>query len=159
MISACLMGICCRYDGKHSACASLLEYISSVKAIPFCPEQLGGLSTPRSPANIKGGDGHDVLLGNSVLVNKDGKDVSDAFVKGAFEALKIARLFQCRVAVMKGKSPSCGLKTPYCEKVGGLGYGVTAALFEMRGITVLNLNEEDLFPTEDFLNAFKRVQI
>jgi len=155
MISACLLGINCRYDGGHSTCSDLVDFVASLPLIPFCPEQLGGLHTPRSPAIMKGGDGRDILCGKARLINADGADVTGAFKKGAEEAYTLARLFGSPLAIMKDRSPSCGLETPYCEKPSGLGIGVTAALFESRGIKVFELGRDDPFPSQDFLHFLK----
>ena len=151
MISACLLGINCRYDGGHSACSDLVEFIASAPFVPFCPEQLGGLSTPRPPATMKGGDGRDVLSGKARLINAAGENVTDAFIKGAEEAYSLAQLSDVSLAIMKDKSPSCGLKTPYCEKTTGHGIGVCAALFISRGIRVFELGREGPFPSQELL--------
>jgi len=155
MISACLLGIPCRYDGRHSSCPALISSLGSIHFIPFCPEQMGGLPTPRPPSDIKGGDGRDVLAGNARLINTDGKDVTEAFINGSRAALKLAGLAGSSIALMKNKSPSCGLQTPYCEKPSGLGIGVTAALFESSGIRMFELGSQDAFPTSEFLESLK----
>ena len=151
MISACLLGINCRYDGGHSASSGLMDFLDDVSFIPFCPEQLGGLSTPRPPANIKGGDGRGILSGKAKLINAAGEDVTDAFKKGAEESYSLARLSGTSLAIMKDRSPSCGLKTPYCEGTIGIGIGVTAALFVSHGIRVFELGKNDPFPSKEFL--------
>ncbi len=150
MISACLMGVHCRYDGGHAICRALVDFSPAVPFIPFCPEQLGGLPTPRPPANIKNGDGHDIFTGQAKIINAVGEDVTDAFRKGAQEAYALARLSGSSLAVMKSRSPSCGLKTPYCEKTTGIGIGVTAAYFESHGLKVFELDRDDPFPCGDF---------
>jgi len=151
MISACLLGINCRYDGEHSACSDLVEFMASVPFVPFCPEQLGGLSTPRPPSTMKSGDGRDVLSGKAQLINAAGENVTDAFIKGAEEAYVLARLSRAPLAIMKDKSPSCGLKTPYCEKTTDPGIGVCAALFISRGVRVFELGREDTFSSQELL--------
>ena len=151
MISACLLGIHCRYDGGHSLCPDLADFAASVSFIVFCPEQLGGLPTPRPPANISGGDGCDILSGGASVMNVIGEDVTDSYRKGAEEALRLAELAGATIAIMKDKSPSCGLRTPYCEKPSGFGVGVTAALFELNSIKVFELGSSDTFPTPGFL--------
>ena len=150
LVSACLLGVRCRYDGGHSLCRGAAEFAGRAAVIPFCPEQLGGLPTPRPPANLFGGDGRDVLRGVARLRNTDGRDVTAAFEKGAREALKLARLTGARTAIMKDRSPSCGLRTPYCDRPEGHGIGVTAALFESNGIRVYESGTEDPFPPEGF---------
>ena len=155
MISACLLGVPCRYDGRHSSCPHLMDFLGSIRFIPFCPEQMGGLPTPRSPADIKGGDGHDVLSGNARIINTDGKDVTKAFINGAQAALRLAGLAGSSIALMKDKSPSCGFRTPYCEKPSGLGIGVAAALFESSGMKIFELGSQDVFPTHEFLELLR----
>jgi len=159
MISACLLGILCRYDGQHSLCPNLMDFVPSISMIPFCPEQLGGLPTPRPCSDIRGGDGHDALSGNAKVVNVEGKDVTDAFIKGAEGAVKLARTAGAEIAIMKDKSPSCGLQTPYCDKLSGIGIGVTAALFESTGIEMIELGPNDTFPTQDFQSLIVTTQV
>ena len=151
LISACLLGVRCRYDGGERGCPDLVQFASSAHVIPFCPEQLGGLSTPRPASNIVGGDGQDVLSGKAKLVNTRGEEVTGAFLRGARESLKLARLTGAKRVILKDKSPSCGLKTPYCESPTGSGPGVTAACFIMNGLTVMDINPEADFPPPDFL--------
>ncbi len=98
VVSACLAGIPCRYDGGCSPFAPILRLVESGQALPVCPEQLGGLPTPRVPAEIRG----------RRVVNREGKDVTEAFAQGAREALRLARLHGCTQAVLKARSPSCG---------------------------------------------------
>ncbi len=94
--------------------------------IPVCPEQLGGLATPRRPANIVGGDGHDVLAGRAAVIDADGRDVSARFILGAKQVLAIARAQNITLALLKSRSPSCGPGHPT---------GVTAALLLENSIT------------------------
>ena len=98
IVSACLAGIKCTWNDEARPCQKVIELIKQGKAIPVCPEQLGGLSTPRIPAEKKG---------NKVF-RKDGKDITAEFEKGAKEALRIAKLINCKEAIIKAKSPSCG---------------------------------------------------
>jgi uncharacterized protein YbbK (DUF523 family) len=119
MVSACLMGLCTRYDGRRKPDARCIEQLAGQHWIPVCPEQLGGLSTPRTPADLAGGDGHDVLTGQAAVIDADGRDVSAEFIRGAQQVLAIARAQQIEHALLKARSPSCGLTHPV---------GVTAAL-------------------------------
>ena len=157
MVSACLLGIHCRYDGEHSCSVSLRDFASSAQLIPFCPEQLGGLPTPRPPADIIGGDGHDILSGSAKVINIQDEDVTKAFVRGAEESLVIAGLTGSLIAVMKNGSPSCGLKTSYCEKPSGSGTGITAALFKYHGIKMIELGRDDPFPNQAFMMLLKEI--
>ena len=145
IVSACLVGINCNYHGKSNPCEKVIELVKQGKTIPICPEQLGGLPTPRSGSRICSGDGNDVLDGKTQLLTDDGQDVTIQYIKGAYEALKIAKYLDIKEAILKQKSPSCG-----CGYVqGGLnerktveGEGVTTALFKRNGINVSS--EEEL---------------
>ena len=103
LVSACLLGLDCRYDGKNCYNAKIEELRKHAVLIPVCPEQMGGLSTPRVPAEIKG----------DRLINREGADVTSNYQKGAEMALKIAQINDCRIALLKQKSPSCGHGTIY----------------------------------------------
>lgn len=107
--------------------------------IPVYPEQLGGLPTPRSRSEINGGDGFDVLQGQARVVNSGGKDVTQFFLKGAKETLKIARLNNIKKAYLKERSPSCGTLKIISKKKVKSGPGVTAGLLMERGIEVIGI--------------------
>lgn len=135
IVSACLAGVHCRYDGGEKTCDPLIRLVSQGKAIPLCPEQLGGLTTPRQPAEI---------IGDRVI-SRDGTDVTEAFHNGAHEALKLARLVGAKTAILKSRSPSCGSGLIYDGTFTGKlvpGEGVFAALCKLNGIEVRT--EEDL---------------
>jgi uncharacterized protein YbbK (DUF523 family) len=121
LVSACLVGLCTRYDGNVKINEKCLRLLQDATWIPVCPEQLGGLSTPREWADIIGGNGEDVLLGNARVVTGGGTDVSRAFVNGAFQVLAIARNQPVDAVFLKARSPSCGSA------------GVTAALLRQHG--------------------------
>lgn len=145
LVSGCLLGINCRYDGGNNRSNALLEQLSAEGIVPVCPEQLGGLTTPRAPAEIQGGEGIDVLVGHARVVTKEGKDVTAAFLKGAEETLRLALQMDIDRAVLKARSPSCGCGLIYDGSFSGLkkvGDGVTAALLKKNGIVVLT--EEDI---------------
>ena len=119
LVSACLMGLQTRYDGQVKPCASCRVLMENAVWIPVCPEQLGGLATPRVAADIVNGDGYGVLEGSARVVCKNGEDVTRQFVLGAHQVLKIAQS-QCVDGIFfKAKSPSCGVSGRV---------GVTAAL-------------------------------
>lgn len=139
LISACLIGCHCRYDGGANRIDELQAMVGRGEAIPVCPEQMGGLSTPRPPAQIVGGEGKDVLEGRARVLTDGGADVTEAFLKGAKEALRMARLVGATRAILKERSPSCGSSLIYDGTFTGgkkAGRGVTAALFETEGIRV-----------------------
>jgi len=137
LVSACIVGIKCRYDSKSSISGKFTiaegEYI-----IPVCPEQLGGLPTPREAAEIVGGEGQDVLHEKaSVKGIKSGQDYTENFIRGAEETLKIAQICGCQKAYLKAKSPSCGWGRIYHNGVLTPGNGVTAALLQNQGIEII----------------------
>lgn len=109
LVSACLLGLPCRYDGGSCPVPALQRLAALGQAIPICPEVVGGLPTPRPPAEIQGGDGGDVLDGQARVVREDGTDVSGEFVAGARAALHLARRCGVTRAVLKANSPSCGV--------------------------------------------------
>jgi len=125
LVSACLVGLCTRYDGTCKPDSQCMQKLNGQCWIPVCPEQLGGLATPRTPANLVGGNGHDVLAGRAAVIDADGLDVSAAFVRGAEQVLAIARAQNITLALLKSRSPSCGLGRPT---------GVTTALLLQNGI-------------------------
>lgn len=136
LISACLIGIKCRYDGKSSLNWKCLELFKKGELIPVCPEQLGGLPTPREPAEIQK---------SGRVSTKSGKDVSENFIKGAKETLKIAKKLKIKEAIFKTRSPSCGCGTTYDGSFSGRlipGDGVTTALLKRNGIRVIT--EKDI---------------
>ncbi len=139
LVSACLLGIKCRYDGGEKQVDRLMELAAKGWAIPACPEQLGGCTTPRSPCEIQNGDGGDVLDGKCRVIGKDGGDVTDNLVKGAQEILKLASSRGVGKAVLKAKSPSCGFGQIYDGTFSGQltdGNGVTAELLHRNHIKV-----------------------
>lgn len=98
LVSACLLGLRCRYDGKSKPNAAVLSLREAHTLIPVCPEQLGGLPTPRAPSEWQG----------EVIRNSDGEDVTAQYLLGAAEAVKLAALFDCHTAILKARSPACG---------------------------------------------------
>ena len=129
IVSACLAGVNCKYNGKNNYCQKVVDLVKEGKAIPVCPEQLGGLTTPREPA--EGG-------GNKIVNNK-GEDVTKQFTRGAEEGLKIAKMVGCKEAVLKAKSPSCGCGKIYDGTFTDTlinGDGVFAKILKQHGIRV-----------------------
>lgn len=130
LVSACLLGVACRYDGKSKPNPEVLKLVEKFNLIPICPEQLGGLPTPRIPSEIS----------NTKVLTSEGKDVTLEYKKGATEALKIANIFNCKLAILKEKSPSCGCGKIYdgnFNKTLIVGNGITAQLFLENGINVI----------------------
>lgn len=143
IISACLMGVDCRYDGQSKVAEPLLRLCQLHKVIllPVCPEQLGGLPTPRVPACFRGGDGKSIINGNAALYDLDGREVSRFFLAGAKQALKIAQLSSSRHAIFQDRSPSCGVHKIYLGNELTPGNGVTTALFKINGMAVWTVDE------------------
>ncbi len=141
LVSACLAGFEVRYNGSHCLDHKISQLIEENKAIPICPELLGGFTTPREPAEIIGGNGEDVLDGKAKVVDKLGGDVTELYIKGAFATLKQAKNINATVVVLKEYSPSCGSSMIYNgefigEKIAG--NGVTAALLKRNGVQVIS---------------------
>lgn len=148
LISACLVGEKVRHDGrdKLNSHPHLMRWQDEGRLVPFCPEVAGGLATPRPPAEIQGGDGAAVLRGEAVVETNGGKNVTAAFVSGAEQALALAKAQGVTMAVLKAKSPSCGVGMIYDGGFSGKqipGSGVTATLLEANGIRVFHENQLD----------------
>ncbi len=145
IVSACLVGLSCRYDGKvldSNIVETVIDFLKGRCFLAVCPEQLGGLPTERLPMEIEGGGGADVLDGKARVRDSSGADRSQNLIRGAMEAYKIAKLAGARIALLKDGSPSCGT---HRIRRGGRrvrGLGVTAALFRRKGIAILS--EDDL---------------
>jgi uncharacterized protein YbbK (DUF523 family) len=144
LVSACLLGLLTRYDGTSKRNTKVLDFLEreGLIPIPVCPEQLAGLPTPRSQTCFACGDGAAVLDGTGSVVNAEGTTMNSTFLKGAVETVKIARMAGCRQALLKERSPSCGVHQIYLRRQVLPGMGVTAALLERNGIRVFS--EEDL---------------
>ena len=107
VVSACLLGVNCKYNGKNNDNEKVKEFLKDKEFIIVCPEQLGGLTTPRQPSEINYKDGKEVLKGNSKVLSCEEKDVTENFLKGAEESLKIAKIYNCKKALLKESRPSC----------------------------------------------------
>jgi len=133
LVSACLAGIPCRYDGQAKPCQKVIDLVKEGKAIPVCPEQLAGMSTPRLPAEQLG----------ARIIAKDGTDVTSQYQRGAREALRIALIAKCDKAILKSNSPSCGCGKVYDGTFSGTlvdGNGVFARLLKDNDIDVVTEN-------------------
>lgn len=146
LVSACLAGKACAYDGRPRHCPAVAKLVAEGRAITVCPECLGGLPVPRTPAEIKGGTGQDVLAGRARVVNRTGEDVTEAFLKGASAALEMAQKYGVGEAIFKARSPSCGYGWIYDGTFRGQlqpGHGVTAALLLNAGIQIITEQEAE----------------
>ena len=129
LISACLLGTCCRYDGASKEHPLAGELAKRHDLVPVCPEQLGGLATPRPPAERQG----------DAVRTRDGADVTDQYRRGAGETLRLCKLLGCGAAVLKERSPSCGYGQIYDGTFSGTltaGNGMAAELLSAHGIPV-----------------------
>ena len=134
LVSACLLGIGCRYDGKHKADHEVIKLREKYNLIPVCPEIYGGLPTPRIPSE---------RIGDRVMM-KDGHDVTDNYKRGAHEALELCRIYNIKTAILKQRSPSCGKGEIYDGTFTGTlteGDGMTAELLIANGIRVIGETE------------------
>jgi uncharacterized protein YbbK (DUF523 family) len=148
LVSACLLGKACRWDGRHNADRVLEDELAreGLRAVPFCPEEAGGLGTPRPPAWIAGGSAVDVIDGRARVVTDANADVSAQFLAGARAALSTCRAHGIARAYLKERSPSCGTTATHADGRLVDGPGVTAALLARAGIEVHGV--EGRRPTE-----------
>lgn len=141
LVSACLIGENCRYDGKNSLNKDVLALTKYYDLIPICPEVSGGLKTPRYPSEIKDGK----------VINSKGKDVTDNYNDGAYWASTVARLQNIKLAILKEKSPSCGTHKIHDGSFSGKlidGKGITTIKLEKAHIKVINEEEASLLLKE-----------
>ncbi|MDA8085774.1 MAG: DUF523 domain-containing protein [Nitrospiraceae bacterium] len=146
LVSACLAGFNTRYDGGNSLDERVQKLVLSGGAVPVCPEQLGGLPTPRPAVEFAGGDGADALDGKTKVREAETAgekaDYTEALIRGARETLRIARLYRIEGAILKDGSPSCGVS---CVHSGGTGQkragrGITAELLSREGFRVMGVD-------------------
>ena len=131
LVSACLCGISCRYDGRSKPVEKFVKMLRAGKCVPFCPERLGGLATPREPAVLSGGDGFAVLDGTGSVILRDADgDVTEEFLRGAELSVIYASLLNAEIIYLKEKSPSCGISCGMDMP------GVAAAALIRSGFTV-----------------------
>ncbi|MBQ3079171.1 MAG: DUF523 domain-containing protein [Clostridia bacterium] len=137
LVSACLLGVNCRYDGKGNAIDGMDMLGEIANIVPFCPEAYGGLTTPREPSEIV----------NGRVLSKSGADVTAQYEKGAYECAKTAKMLSCRYALMKDRSPSCGNGIIYDGTFSGRlvpGDGVSVKMLKSEGVRVFNAEKISL---------------
>ena len=135
IVSSCLVGINCKYNGKNNYNEDVIDFLKDKEFIIACPEQLGGLCTPRPKSEISG----------DLVISEFDQDVTKQFKKGASETLKIVEMFNCTHAILKERSPSCGVYEIYDGTFSGVeikGMGRTAELLKSNGIVIMS--EKDL---------------
>lgn len=144
IISACLCGVNCKYNGENNLNERCLKLFKEGKAVLVCPEQLGGLATPRKPVELDS-TAREVVEGAGKAIDNEGIDVTKQFLDGAYETLKIAKELGANKAILKEGSPSCGANFVYDGTFTGNkieGKGITAYILEQEGIEVFS--DEDL---------------
>jgi len=145
LVSACLCGVACNHEGRAARRDVRAELAGRFRVIPVCPEVVGGMTTPRVAAEIVGGTGDDVLAGTARVVDREGADVTAAYVRGATQAVDLARVAGVDRAVLKARSPSCGSTTVYdgtFSRTQQPGAGVTAAALRAAGVVVTSEDDE-----------------
>lgn len=138
LVSACLAGINCKYNGGNNYNEAVLNLVKEGKAIPICPEQLGGLTTPRNPSEIK------IINGARRVINNQNVDVTENFEKGANEVLKLVKEMNVEKAILQPRSPSCGVGKIYSGDFDGNlvnGNGILADILIKNGVQVINCDE------------------
>lgn len=144
LISACLCGLNCKYDGGNNEHPIFAEMLNRGEVITMCPEALGGLPIPRQPAEIINGTGSEVIDGCAQVIDCNGDDVTDPFLSGAKKALDMANEYQVNLVILKSRSPSCGVGQIYDGTFSHRlqdGHGVTAALLKAHGFPVVSDEE------------------
>lgn len=138
LVSACLVGINCKYSGGNNYNQKIFDLVKEGKAIPICPEQLGGLNTPRKPVELK------VINGKRYAIDNEGNDLTENFGRGALEVLNLAKNLNINKAILQPRSPSCGVNKIYSGNFDNKlvdGNGILAELLKKNGIDVLTPNE------------------
>ena len=138
LVSACLAGINCKYNGGNNYNEKIFNLVKEGKAIPVCPEQLGGLTTPREPSEIK------IIDGKRYVINKEGIDVTEEFEKGAEEVLTLVKKLDIKKAILQSRSPSCGRDKIYSGNFDRNlvdGNGILVDLLLKNGIEVINSDD------------------
>ena len=138
LVSACLVGINCKYSGGNNYNQKIFDLVKEGKAIPICPEQLGGLNTPRKPVELK------VINGKRYAIDNEGNDFTENFERGALEVLNLGKNLNISKAILQPRSPSCGVNKIYSGNFDNKlvdGNGILAELFKQNGIDVLTPNE------------------
>lgn len=138
LVSACLVGINCKYSGGNNYNQKIFDLVKEGKAIPICPEQLGGLNTPRKPVELK------VINGKRYAIENEGNDLTENFERGALEVLNLAKNLNINKAILQPRSPSCGVNKIYSGNFDNKlvdGNGILTELLKQNGIDVLTPNE------------------
>ncbi len=146
LVSACLLSIPCQYNGELARLRLGPDWLEKFgdRIIPVCPEQLGGLPTPRKPVEIQGGDGKDVLAGRARVVSEDGEDFTAPFVRGALAVLNIAQVTSAAKMIVQDRSPSCSCMEIYdgsFQHIRKPGLGVCAALLSQNHIELIHVKQ------------------
>lgn len=138
LVSACLVGVNCKYSGGNNYNQKIFDLVKEGKAIPICPEQLGGLNTPRKPVELK------VINGKRYAIDNEGNDLTENFERGALEVLNLAKNLNINKAILQPRSPSCGVNKIYSGNFDNKlvdGNGILAELLKHNGIDALTPNE------------------
>lgn len=141
LVSACLVGENCKYSGGNNMNYKIISLLKDKRILPMCPEELGGLPTPRTPAEIVGGDGCSVLLGHGKVLCQNNVNVTPQYLKGTEIVKKAAENNKVVLAIMKERSPSCGVQQIYDGSFSGKtikGSGVCTAALQKLGIPVIS---------------------
>ncbi len=142
LVSACLIGLPARYDGRCQANHELMTLLKGLSWAPVCPEQLGGLATPRPPSRLIDGDGQAVLDGQARVIDDQNRDLTAAYLQGAEATLELARLVETPAVFLRARSPSCGSVPRRGSDGSPRPIGVTAARLMRAGIRLIEVEEQ-----------------
>jgi uncharacterized protein YbbK (DUF523 family) len=141
LVSACLVGFHCRFDGQDKTSASVLRALKGYAWIPVCPEVKAGMKTPRLPIAFFNGSGPEVLAGSARVIREDGVDVTQQLVDASRALMGLVKKWDVKAAVLKDKSPSCGVRMVYFGEIPGRGSGVFATLLKAFGVEIMHEGE------------------
>lgn len=138
LVSACLVGFRCRYDGKDKLDLNVLRRLEGHSWLAVCPEQWAGLSTPRDPIMFEGGTGRDIQEGRARIVRVDGTDVTEELIEASRSIIRMAKLYGVRTGILKERSPSCGVRRTYRGDDLVEGMGIFAAMLQREGVEIFS---------------------
>lgn len=136
LVSACLIGVPCRYNGTSALNEKLLEELREEVILAICPEVISGLGIPRIPFELPSLNYEKIIEGKEKILNKDNKDITDSILKGLFEIIEIVKLMRVKKAYLKEKSPCCGVSYIYINGIKKNGMGIFTYLLTKNGIKV-----------------------
>jgi len=142
LVSACLVGLCTRYDATSARDEAAIRILADGKAIPICPEQLAGLPTPRPRITLVNGDGADLVLGRGQIITEDGRDITKNLIEACRQIVELAKVSGATTALLKEASPSCGVTETSIDWARRPGPGILTAMLAEAGIEIKGIQPD-----------------